>query len=146
MLQDGQMVQQGMQFAYAAPEAGGAEAQQATLVGAAMVAASPARINVSPEIFAKLAAGGQLTLEEMAQLSGQPAPGQVEAGQPTPEQQQQQLASPIKQPTSGATESAGMAPGSAKASDKNEKNDKEDRTGSKEALKASKKKNDKEDR
>merc|ERR1719189_2383917 len=111
MLQDGQMVQQGMQFAYAAPEAGGAEAQQATLVGAAMVAASPARVNVSPELFAKLAAGGQLTPDEMAQLSGQPAPGQVEAGQPalvqqpipgqpTPEQQQQKPASPLKQPTS----------------------------------------------
>merc|ERR1719330_100128 len=156
MLQDGQVVQQGMQLAYAAPEAGGAEAQQATVVGAAMVAASPARVNVSPELFAKLAAGGQLTPDEMAQLSGgQPAPGEVEAGQPalvqqpmpgqpTPEQQQQQqqqLASPIKQPTPGATESAGMAPGSAKASDKNEKKDKKDKTGSKKSLKASKKKN-----
>merc|ERR1719412_2818805 len=98
MLQDGQVVQQGMQFADASPEAGVAEAQQGALVGAAMVAASPARVNVSPELFAKLAAGGQLTPDEMAQLSGQPAPGQVEAGQPaliqqpipgqlTPEQQ-----------------------------------------------------------
>merc|ERR1719350_1079389 len=135
MLQEGQVVQQGMQFADAAPEAGGAEAQQATLVGAAMVAASPARVNVSPELFAKLAAGGQLTPDEIAQLSGQPTPGEVEAGQPalvqqpmpgqpTPEQQQQQQqqqASPIKQPTPGATESAGMAPESAKASNKNEK-------------------------
>merc|ERR1719330_1789803 len=41
------------------------------LYGAPMM---PARINVSHEIFAKLAAGGTLTPEEMAELSGQPAP------------------------------------------------------------------------
>merc|ERR1719422_276675 len=91
-LQEGQqVVQQGMQFA---------EPQQAGFVSAPVVAAAPARMNVSPEIFAKLAAGGQLTPDEMAQLSGQPAPGQVEVGQhalvqqPTAEQsthvQQQQ--------------------------------------------------------
>merc|ERR1712176_459575 len=40
--------------------------------------AAPARINVSPEIFAKLAAGGVLTPEEMAQLSGQAAPASLE--------------------------------------------------------------------
>merc|ERR1719356_45348 len=70
-LQEGQqVVQQDMQF-----------------VGAPMVAAGPARVNISPELFAKLAAGGQMTPEEMAQLSGQPAPGQVEAGQPALVQQ-----------------------------------------------------------
>merc|ERR1719273_2548494 len=67
------------QFAYAAPE--GMEGQQ-LIYGAPMVAAAPARINVSHEIFAKLAAGGSLTPEEMAQLSGQPAPAPVLPGSP----------------------------------------------------------------
>merc|ERR1719330_1847237 len=38
---------------------------------ASPVAASPGRINVPPEVFQKLAAGGSLTPQEMAQLSGQ---------------------------------------------------------------------------
>merc|ERR1740123_2967068 len=81
-LQEGQqVVHQGMQFA---------EPQQAGLVSAPAVAAAPARMNVSPEIFAKLAAGGQLTPDEMAQLSGQPVTGQVEARQHALIQQQQQ--------------------------------------------------------
>merc|ERR1712039_469569 len=50
------------QVTYAAPE--GMDGQ--LVYGAPMVAAAPARINVSPEIFAKLAAGGSLTPEEMA--------------------------------------------------------------------------------
>merc|ERR1719343_349503 len=60
------------QFAYAAPE--GMEGSQ-VMYGAPMVAAAPQRINVSPEIFAKLAAGGQLTPQEMEQLNG-PQPQQ----------------------------------------------------------------------
>merc|ERR1719512_139524 len=102
------MVYQDGQFAYTTPEGGelaqaAAETQQMAFYGAPMVAAAPARVTVSPEIFAKLAAGGQLTPEEMAQLSGQPAPGQVEAVQGASVQQpmpgQQQPGSPAKQPT-----------------------------------------------
>merc|ERR1719277_285355 len=88
--------------------------------------AAPARINVSPEIFAKLAAGGVLTPEEMAQLSGQAAP---------------------EQPVHAEAAVAGAAPGvgaaaavtSAKASKKKSSSSK----GSKKALKASKKKKSK---
>merc|ERR1719512_672228 len=85
------MVYQDGQFAYTTPEGGevlqaAAETQQVAFYGAPMVAAAPARVSVSPEIFAKLAAGGQLTPEEMAQLSGQPAPGQPAPGQPAPVQ------------------------------------------------------------
>merc|ERR1719512_325331 len=85
------MVYQDGQFAYTTPEGGevlqaAAETQQVAFYGAPMVAAAPARVSVSPEIFAKLAAGGQLTPEEMAQLSGQPAPGQPAPGQPAPGQ------------------------------------------------------------
>merc|ERR1740121_1142749 len=60
VLQGGGLLEEGQQLVYAAPE--GAEM---------MYAAAPARVNVSPELFAKLAAGGQMTPEEMAQLSGQ---------------------------------------------------------------------------
>merc|ERR1719412_3391343 len=67
------------QFTYAAPE--GVEGQQ-LMYGAPMVVAAPARVNVSHEIFAKLAAGGTLTPEEMAQLSGQPAPAPGLPGSP----------------------------------------------------------------
>jgi len=157
VLQEGQQVLQGGQLVYAAPEGQQVflqEGQQVVqqdmqFVGAPMVAAGPARVNISPELFAKLAAGGQMTPEEMAQLSGQPAPGQVEAGQPALVQQptpggsvavQQQPASPMKQPTPGSAGAAGAAPGSAKASGKKEKKDK---SGSKKSLKASKKKKNK---
>merc|ERR1712157_535927 len=92
--------------------------QQAAFVGAP-IAAAPARINVSPELFAKLAAGGQLTPEEMAQLSGEPTP--VE----------QQPASPEKQP---GTQLTGAEAGTEAA-------DKKDKSGAKDPLKASKKKN-----
>merc|ERR1719189_362787 len=112
-----------MQFAYAAPEGAelaqaGAEMQQATFVGGPMVAAAPARVNVSPEIFAKLASGGQLTPDEMAQLSGQPAP------------EQQQPASPVKQPTTEAAGAAAQAAGAqqgTEAADKSDKKDKKDK-------------------
>merc|ERR1740120_154964 len=53
--------------------------QQPVMYAAPPPIAAPARINVSPEIFAKLAAGGTLTPEEMAQLSGEPVPAPVEA-------------------------------------------------------------------
>merc|ERR1740121_3197675 len=50
----GGLLEDGQQLVFIAPE--GAEGQQV---------AGPARVNVSPELFAKLAAGGQLTPEEM---------------------------------------------------------------------------------
>merc|ERR1719343_836280 len=100
---------------------------QQLVYGAPMVAAAPARINVSPEIFAKLAAGGSLTPDEMAQLSGQPAPAPVMPGSP--------------QAAAAAGVQAMVAPGSAKASGKKDK--KEKKSGSKKALKASKKKKEK---
>merc|ERR1719270_3224714 len=109
-----------MQHADVAPEGAeevheevheGTKFQQATFVGAPLVAAAPARVNVSPELFAKLAAGGQLTPEEMAQLSGQPAP---EHQQPATPEEQQAL-----EAAGAATEAVGTqpeaAPGSAKA-------------------------------
>merc|ERR1711972_864549 len=103
------------QVTYASPE--GMDGQ--FVYGAPMVAAAPARINVSPEIFAKLAAGGSLTPDEMAQLSGQPAPAPVMPGSP-------------------------QRPGSAKASGKKDKKEKKsEKSGSKKALKASKKKKEK---
>jgi len=43
--------------------------------GGAMLSGSPGRVTVSRDIFAKLAAGGALTAEEMAQLTGQQAAG-----------------------------------------------------------------------
>merc|ERR1719296_170815 len=104
-----------------APE--GAVFEQPVLYAPPPVAA-PARINVSPEIFAKLAAGGTLTPEEMAQLSGEAAP--VEPVMPVP-------GSPA--PAAPAAPAA-AANTSAKASKKKEK-------GSKKALKASKKKKEK---
>merc|ERR1719382_1744210 len=84
VMQEGQqMVHQDMQFAYAAPEGAevvqAGEVEQAPFVGAPVVAAAPARVNVSPEIFAKLVAGGQLTPDEIAQLGGEPTPGQQSA-------------------------------------------------------------------
>merc|ERR1719189_1578674 len=117
-----------MQFAYAGLEGAevlqaSAEMQQATFVCAPAVAAAPARVTVSPEVFAKLAAGGQLTPDEMAQLSGQPAPGQ------------EQLASPMKQPTPEAAVAAmeadsvqpGAAPGSTEVAGKSDKKDQKDK-------------------
>merc|ERR1711915_948794 len=78
--------------------------QQVVYAAPPPMVATPARINVSPEIFAKLAAGGSLTPDEMAQLSGQPAPGPVMPGSP-------------------------QRPGSAKASGKKDK--KSEKSGSK---------------
>jgi len=105
----------------------GAVFEQPVLYAAPPPVAAPARINVSPEIFAKLAAGGTLTPEEMAQLSGEAAPPQVESaavpGSPA-------AAAPAAAPAPAA------ANASAKASKKKEK-------GSKKALKASKKKKEK---
>jgi len=112
------------QFTYTALEGGeiaqvGAEAQQV-----AYYEASPARVNVSHEIFAKLAAGVQLMPEEMAQLSGQPAP----AGPAVPGSPQ----------AAAAGAAVPGSPGHAKkASGKKEKKEK---SGEKKALKASKKK------
>merc|ERR1712027_205067 len=50
-------------------------------VSAMPVSAGPARVNCPPEIFQKLAAGGQLTPQEMDMLTGkQPAPEQSIVG------------------------------------------------------------------
>merc|ERR1740121_2031000 len=105
-----------------APE--GAVFQQQVMYAAPPPVAAPARINVSPEIFAKLAAGGTLTPEEMAQLSGEAAP--VEPAMPVP-------GSPAPAAPAAPAPAANT---SAKASKKKEK-------GSKKALKASKKKKEK---
>merc|ERR1719480_251249 len=124
------------QFTYAAPQ--GMEGQ--FVHGAPMVVAAPARVNVSHEIFAKLAAGGTLTPEEMAQLSGQPAPAPAVPGSP----QAASVPGGVVGVSAGSPGRSGgqaaVAPGSAKASGKK---DKKDKTGSKTALKASKKKKEK---
>jgi len=138
---DGQQVMEGQemagapselagQFTYAAPE--GMEGQQ-LVYGSPMVVAAPARVNVSHEVFAKLAAGGSLTPEEMAQLSGQPAPAPIVPGSPH--------GAAVTVGAAGGP--AGVVPGSAKASGKKDKKDKKDKSGSKKALKASKKKKEK---
>merc|ERR1719273_473227 len=125
------------QFTYATPE--GMEGQQ-LVNGAPMVVAAPARVNVSHEIFAKLAAGGTLTPEEMAQLSGQPAPPSVVPGSPHAASVPGGVAG-VPAGVAGATGGqAAVVPGSAKASGKK---DKKDKSGSKKALKASKKKKEK---
>merc|ERR1740116_389801 len=98
------------------------------MYGAPMVAA-PARVNVSHEIFAKLAAGGQLTPEEMEQLTGQPAPAPGMPGSPH--------AAGAIGVHAGVPGSVAGEPGSAKASGKKDKKGKD---GSKKSLKASKKK------
>merc|ERR1719493_640888 len=112
------------QFTYASPE--GVEGQQ-LVYGAPMVVAAPARVNVSHEIFAKLAAGGTLTPEEMAQLSGQPAPAPVVPGSPhaaVPGGPAGAVGGPA-----GAMGVAGVpAPGSGKASGKKDKKDKKDKS------------------
>merc|ERR1711948_199756 len=87
-----------------------------------LVAATPTRVNVSHEIFAKLVAGAQLTPEETAQLSGQ---------EPAPEQ-----AMP-EQPVGSPQVQAAASPGSAQGSKEKEK---KEQSGSKESFKVSKKK------
>lgn len=57
----------------------------------------PAVFNVSPEIFAKLAAGGTLTQEEMRQVTGGSSPDPIPAGQAGTETS----ASELLAPTSG---------------------------------------------
>merc|ERR1719188_2015007 len=105
---------------------------QQLVYGAPMGIGGPARANISPEMFQKLAGGAALTPEEMAQLSGQPpAPGMP--GVPD------MLAAPASPQAAGAAVGAatapgnasgalGAAPGSAKASGKK---DKKDKSGSK---------------
>merc|ERR1712232_38286 len=80
---------------------------------------APQRINVSPEIFAKLAAGGVLTPEEMAQLSGE-----SQVAEPAPE----------TPPAGGEVVTAAADDSEAKTSRKK---------SSKKSLKASKKKKSK---
>merc|ERR1719433_1599743 len=137
-----QMVYDAGQITYAAPEA--VDGQQ-LVYAAPMVVAAPARHNVSHEIFAKLAAGGSLTPEEMAQLSGQPAPAAALPGSP---HAAVLPGSPhVVAPHVGVNDGhAAAAPGSAKASgkkDKKDKSEKKEKSGSKKALKASKKKKEK---
>merc|ERR1719464_720899 len=115
---DGHPVEMAGQIMYAAPEA--VEGQQ-VVYAAPMVVAAPARHNVSHEIFAKLAAGGSLTPEEMAQLSGQPAPAAAVPGSP----QAASVPGGVAGVSAGSPGRAGgqgaVAPGSAKASGKKEK-------------------------
>lgn len=81
------------------------------------VYAAPAVYACPPEIFAKLAAGGALTAEEMQQLTGQaPAPAVVDAVE--------QVAAVTSEPAPGSSKAASKKKGSKK----------------KESLKASKKK------
>merc|ERR1719203_1122049 len=107
-----------------------------------VVAATPARVTVSPEVFAKLARGGTLTSEEMAKLMAQSAPD-------TPALQEQQPAAPepvLAEAAVAATPEAGtvaaadfLPPASAEAL-----SGKEESSASKgKALKASKKKRSK---
>jgi len=153
---DGQEGELAGQFSYAAPD--GMEGQhmvgQQMVYGAPMVQAAPARMNVSHEIFAKLAAGGQLTPDEMAQLSGQPAPAAHGASVSSAhEQASGQFGTGAIVPGSPqalAAAAGAAAPGSAKASGKKdkasgkkEKKDKSEKSGSKKAMKASKKKKEK---
>lgn len=124
----------------------------------AVAAMSPGRINVSAEVFAKLAAGGSLTHEEMMQMSGQ-------GGLASPEKQRVGAsgaspgpmgASPGPMAASpGAAAGIAASPGSGKKDkkDKSSKKDKKDsaspsskkekKDGSKKALKGSKKKKEK---
>merc|ERR1719262_1535657 len=94
------------------------EGQDGQVVYGAPMVAAPARVNVSHEIFAKLAAGGQLTPEEMEQLTGQPAPAPVMPGSP-------QAAAAVGVQPGLAPGSAAAAPGSAKASGKKDKKGKD---------------------
>jgi len=139
------------QVTYAAPE--GMDGQQ-FMYSSPMVVAAPARVNVSHDLFAKLAAGGSLTPEEMAQISGQPSPAPVLPGSPQKPAAAVQPGSPqnvavpigAADPPVGAAGQAAPAPGSAKPSGKKEKKDKKDKSdksASKKALKASKKKKEK---
>lgn len=59
------------QMTYAAPTM--ATASQFVYAAPSVAAAPAARVTVPSELFAKLAAGGTLTAEEMATISGQPA-------------------------------------------------------------------------
>merc|ERR1719277_2944078 len=95
-----------------APE--GAVLQQPVMYAAPPPVAAPQRVNVSPEIFAKLAAGGTLTPEEMAQLSGQAAPEVVAPVEPA---------------------AAAPAPAAANTAAKASKKKKDSSKGSKKALK-----------
>eukprot|EP00425_Heterocapsa_triquetra_P027616 CAMPEP_0195097234 /NCGR_PEP_ID=MMETSP0448-20130528/52021_1 /TAXON_ID=66468 /ORGANISM="Heterocapsa triquestra, Strain CCMP 448" /LENGTH=95 /DNA_ID=CAMNT_0040131725 /DNA_START=83 /DNA_END=366 /DNA_ORIENTATION=+ len=46
--------------------------------------AAPAVFNIPPELFAKLASGGAMTPEEMAQITGGPAPAPVATPEAAP--------------------------------------------------------------
>merc|ERR1712061_276983 len=65
-------VAEGGQVVYAAPPVEGVEGAQMIYAAPPPVVQyeAPGRINVSHELFAKLAAGGALTPEEIAQLEG----------------------------------------------------------------------------
>jgi len=108
-----------------------------------------ARVNVSHEIFAKLAAGMQLTPEEMRSLSGLPAAD----GHPTatpPEQEQPvgleesaATAATVECDTAAVTGVAAADEAAAITSAEGKKNDPKTKSDSKKALKASKKKKEK---
>merc|ERR1740116_185132 len=93
------------------------EGQDGQVVYGAPMVAAPARVNVSHEIFAKLAAGGQLTPEEMEQLTGQPASAPAMPGSPH--------AGTVGVHPGVTPGGVAGAPGSAKASGKKDKKGKD---------------------
>jgi len=108
-----------------------------------------ARVNVSHEIFAKLAAGVQLTPEEMRALSGQPAADEhPTATVPPPEQPvelKETAAVPvgIESGTAEVMEVAAADAAAANTSAEAKKTDPKKKSDAKKALKASKKKKEK---
>jgi len=104
-----------------------------------------ARVNVSHEIFAKLAAGVQLTPEEMRSLSGQPdqptgVPPATE--QPVGLEGSAAAAVTVQSDTAGITDVA-AADSAANRNTEATKKDPKKKSDSKKALKASKKKKEK---
>jgi len=107
-----------------------------------------ARVNVSHEIFAKLAAGVQLTPEEMKSLSGQPVgpdqPTAVPAAheQPVGLEGSAAAAVTIQSDSAGVTDVAG-ADAAADGKTETKQKDPKKKSDSKKALRASKKKKEK---
>merc|ERR1740121_3570923 len=110
-------VAEGAQVTYAAPPP-------------VMQSAAPGRVNVSHELFAKLAAGGALSPEEMVQLQGT-APAAETAVADIHE-------APVPEAVAAAVTDAAVPGADTSASPK--KSSKKKEKGSKKALKASKKK------
>jgi len=108
-----------------------------------------ARVNVSHEIFAKLAAGVQLTPEEMRSLSGQPTADEHPTasvpppGQPVELKETAAVPAGIESSTAAVMEVAAADAAAANTSAKAKKTDSKKKSDAKKALKASKKKKEK---